>query len=519
MNPPAAPAPPQSDVIIVGAGMAGLYTAWRLLRRRPDRTIRLIERLPRTGGRLESDRVVINGQPVKTEEGGMRFMDSHIELMGLLKELGLTGQVVPFPMGSDANLFYLRGQRFTLGQARVDPGIWGRIFNLNPGAIGVPPGEVLTGLLKAILTENGVDPTQWQPTPDAWTTLRMRYTYRGIPTYRWGFWAMLTDYGLSADCIEMLYQSSGFVAPYDQEINAGCALQLLVDFVDPAFHTLQGGYETLPNTLAEAVVAAGAAITLSEQVVAMERQSGGGIRVVTRGTDGQPGTYLGKEVVLAVTQFALQQLIPQVAMFRETPRFMEDVDSVTDMQLGKINLYYDRNWWTPATGISSGGSYTDLPLAQFYCFAHQPDPGPAGPASITLYTDYYRTQYWAQLQAIGGPYQVANGPEAPPYSEPASTFVVEQATRQMREMLGLGDIPAPVLATYRRWGASPAGDGDHQWRVGVDDVAVRARLANPFPNVYVCGESYSDDQAWVNGALRSADQVLAAHFGRGADLA
>jgi hypothetical protein len=200
-------------------------------------------------------------------------------------------------------------------------------------------------------------------------------------------------------------------------------------------------------------------------------------------------------------------------MFRESDQFVDDVNAVTDMELGKINLYYDRNWWTPATGITSGGSYTDLPLAQFYCFADQGSTTPSGPASITIYSDFYRTAYWAQLQVLGEPYRVANGPSLPANSEPASTFVVDQVTRQMQEMFGLSAIAAPLVATYRRWGVPSAGDGDHQWRIGVDDRQVRARLANPFPHVYTCGESYSDDQAWVNGALRSVDQMLAAHFG------
>ena len=94
-----------------------------------------------------------------------------------------------------------------------------------------------------------------------------------------------------------------------------------------------------------------------------------------------------------------------------------------------------------------------------------------------------------------------------------STSESWQATRQMQEMFGLATIPAPLVATYRRWGVPPAGDGDHQWRIGVNDREVRARLTNPFPHLYTCGETYSDDQAWVNGALRSVDQMLAAHFG------
>ena len=46
--------PLAADIVIIGAGMAGLYTAWRLLQQNPKRHIRLLERLPRTGGRLET---------------------------------------------------------------------------------------------------------------------------------------------------------------------------------------------------------------------------------------------------------------------------------------------------------------------------------------------------------------------------------------------------------------------------------------------------------------------------------
>lgn len=498
-----------TDVAIVGAGMAGLYTAWRLLQQDPTRTVHLFERLPRTGGRLETDHVLIGGTSVKTEEGGMRFLSSHRELIALLEALDLSKLIVPFPMGDDHNLYYLRGRRFTTGDARQDPGTWGRLYALNAAAVGQQPGDVLTALLTALLTENGVDPKTWSATPEAWTTLRMTYTYRGVPLYKWGFWALLVDYGLSADCIEMLYQSSGFIAPYDQEINAGCALQLLVDFVDPQFHTLGPGYQTLPDTLAAAVVSKGAVIHLSSEVTAIERAGDGRLLLSLRSTQGKTTRVGTGDLVLALTQLALQRLMPYVPFMRDSDRFMSDVESVTDMELGKINLYYEKNWWTPATGISSGGSYTDLPLAQFYCFATTAG-APDGPASVTLYTDFYRTQYWAQLQALGEPYQVPDGPALPPGAEAASTFVVAQATRQMQEMFGLDAIPAPLVATYRRWGVPSAGDGDHQWRIGVDDVAVRSRLRQPFPHVYVCNESYSDDQAWVNGALRSADQMLEA---------
>jgi protoporphyrinogen oxidase len=504
---PAIPA----DLVIVGAGMAGLYSAWRVLQRDPARSITILESLDRTGGRLQTDHITINGTTVKTEEGGMRFLTSHVELVALLKELGLWKYAVPFSMGDDKNLFYLRGRRFTRGDAAADPSIWSSLYALNASAQGQQPGAVLSGILNQVLEENGANSGSWKGTPDDWTTLRLEFTWRGIPLYRWGFWALLTEYGLSPDAIDMLYESSGFIAPYDQEINAGSALQLLVDFVNPEFHTLGPGYELLPTTLAT-LLQPSVDIRLQHQVTAIEREASGTILVTARRSDGSLASWRARDVVLAVTQVALQQLSPFVPMFRDSAVFSSDVDSVTDMDLGKINLYFDRNWWTPATGIWGGGSWTDAPLAQFYCFGDSPATPVDQPASVTLYTDFYRTGYWDQLQRLGKAYAHPNGPLLPPAATPASEFVVAQAMTQLRMMLNVSNAPDPVAATYRRWGLPPAGDGDHQWRIDVRDDEVRARLANPFPNVYTCGETWSDDQAWVNGALRSANTMLSRYL-------
>jgi len=53
-----------SDILVIGAGMSGLYATWRILKfsecKRPW-SINIVEMLHRTGGRLDSDIVNING--------------------------------------------------------------------------------------------------------------------------------------------------------------------------------------------------------------------------------------------------------------------------------------------------------------------------------------------------------------------------------------------------------------------------------------------------------------------------
>lgn len=113
----------EADIVIVGAGISGLYCAWRLIEQDPSRRITVIERLNRTGGRLQTDIINVRpGEVVREEEGGMRFNYGMTELMQLNYALGLCDDIVPFPMSSDinganTNRFLLRGRTFTAAGA------------------------------------------------------------------------------------------------------------------------------------------------------------------------------------------------------------------------------------------------------------------------------------------------------------------------------------------------------------------------------------------------------------------
>ena len=68
-----------TEVLIVGAGMSGLFTAWRLLKEKPTTKVTILEKMGQVGGRLETTFVDIKGHDGKTykvhdEEGGMRFV-------------------------------------------------------------------------------------------------------------------------------------------------------------------------------------------------------------------------------------------------------------------------------------------------------------------------------------------------------------------------------------------------------------------------------------------------------------
>ena len=87
------------DVAVVGGGVSGCYSAWRLQQEKGAHAkIGLFEYSDRIGGRLYT--VTLPGIPhVKAEVGGMRYIpDQHIMVASLVDHLQLPTS--DFPMGA-----------------------------------------------------------------------------------------------------------------------------------------------------------------------------------------------------------------------------------------------------------------------------------------------------------------------------------------------------------------------------------------------------------------------------------
>lgn len=507
----------QADIVVVGAGMAGLYFTWRMLKHKPGTRIVILEMLDRPGGRLDTDLVLIDGKLVKNEEGGMRFVEGMTNLMWLLKTLNLSKDIMPFNMGDDNNIYYLRGRRFTFGEMDRNPDLWGTRYFLADKEKHLQPNMVLQGVFEAVLAQNGIAPKSWYPeTPEDWQKVRLQFKYRGVPLYQWGFWALLVDYGISQECLQMIEDSMGFLAFYDQKVNAGVGFQTMGDFDKlPNYLTLRPGYETLSDTLVKQIVAMGGRILLSHHVDGFDVDPNNKNLFDVRAHVNLLKThFLCPQLVLALPSRPLEILSAQCPPLRDNGQLMADITSVTTMPLTKINLFFEERWWFDRYKIAAGGSFTDLPMGQFYCYWPIVDGDDKGPASMTIYCDFDRTTYWEELQNMGKPFAPGNGLAQPRHTTAASVFVVEQAMRQLAEFFGDSALPVPLLSTYVRWGSPEFGDGDHSWVIGADDKAIAARLMNPIPGkLYICGEAYSDEQAWVDGALRSTENVLQQCFG------
>src|SRR5262249_40592441 len=104
------------DVIIVGAGMAGLTAAYELLRagHRPL----LLEAQAHVGGRVHTVRQPFS-DGLHAEAGAMRIPRSHALTMAYIEQFGL--RTLPFTMDNPRGFYHLHGRHFRIAEAAADP--------------------------------------------------------------------------------------------------------------------------------------------------------------------------------------------------------------------------------------------------------------------------------------------------------------------------------------------------------------------------------------------------------------
>jgi monoamine oxidase len=74
----------------------------------------------------------------------------------------------------------------------------------------------------------------------------------------------------------------------------------------------------------------------------------------------------------------------------------------------------------------------------------------------------------------------------------------------VRALFPTRQIPEPTFLEKHEWP-----QGCSYWLPGDYEVAAASRAAhNPVKGVYVCGESVSQTQTWMEGALESAEILL-----------
>lgn len=503
------------DYAIIGGGIGGVYSAWRLKQAYPDKNVVVFEFSDRIGGRLLS--VEFDKVPnMKAELGGMRYLpDQHKIVDHLVQVLNLPAR--PFPMGSNGdpdglnNYAYFRGIHLLvkeLSDSKKLP------FNLQWQEQGLTPDGIQAKIMRLLVPN-------WQGLSfDDWFDV----TVFGEELYKYGFWNLFYRV-LSPDAYEFLRYGSG----YDTNVSNGNAVVLLPTGGDYSssnqYMTLVNGMESLPQALADQFVNKyRGELRLNQRLVAMERE-GDDYRLTFHPTvtdNGktreiepvQPQQVLAEHVILAMPRQPLENIAWDGWERKNetaglTARKM--LRSVLKQSALKIFLAYDYAWWKEL-GMTAGRSISDLPIRQTFYFTAPDETENSKRPSLLMasYNDIDTIPFWKGLEA-----HEHDALYPGPSGFQASYKMVEEVHRQVLELHGLKEIPRPIAAAYMDWSHAPFGAGWHCWKSGIKFNEVMGEIRQPLPdeNVFICGEAYSADQGWAEGALETAEEMLTKNLG------
>ena len=476
------------DTIIVGGGIAGLYSAYRLLKSKPDTKLLLLEKQSYLGGRI----FTYHDDTITVEGGAGRFTKHHARLWKLLNELGLASKAVPISGGftyvdgegpeedisevvkasKSETLAYLRSVSFlnfakhVIGAKRaqhiVDSfGYYSELILMNAhdaivlmDVLENPAFFSLAGGLSQIITE-------------------LEKRIRGYPNAK-----IQTGVGVDR-FVQGVAESGGRrkSAIFAKEANS-------YELRSPEYFTV---LRTRRNSrFLEETKSRTKSRTKMEDLLNSFHLSNGESVFSRRAIFAVPKQALEKLTAFRplrpwLNQIACGSLCRIYSQFQgvaesvgrsKSAIFGRDEVSYENATSDGLSKIYDKKW------TMNNDLRMIIPIDR-----------KKGVVMIS-YTDNKYADAWHAME-----------------KKPNGLSEIDAKIAGLVRDTFMVDIPKPVKTKVFYW---PCGVG--YWKVGANSSVVSRRMVRPFPGreVYVCGEHYSEkNQQWIEGALETSDAVLA----------
>jgi monoamine oxidase len=446
---------PEYDLAVVGGGVAGLYCGMHAAR---DRSVVLFEGSHRFGGKLET--VSMHGFDV--EYGAMRFDPIRQFRMGeLIAELGI--ETLPFPEYSSPPAQQRRlNYRLDADEQSVTTL---ELFKLAiQRVLGVSEAEMLA------LSEEQLE------------SIRREGIFFGRPLWEQGLWNTLGRV-LSHNALRYIVMEGSFFHFIHENPGAAAWMITWVKMLQmsPNLRTIRHGMQSLADALLERLQQRGAEIHRAHVLTALKQY--GRERVLLHFSEGQ--TCIAKHVVLALPEHCLVRIggLPQGirAMF----------GSVLDIPLLKCFFVIEDPWWDEDI------PHLDMPSLPAREMHYQKLDGKG---LVMVYADRPYLSFWSQYLRKG-------------YETRAEIDGDQALPLAFSRFMGI-DPKRIVSYGIRHWGTEPYGAACHLWKPGIKSWLVQDKVAafslerNGPANVHICGEAFSDYQGFIEGALRTAHEVM-----------
>jgi monoamine oxidase len=381
-----------------------------------------------------------------------------------------------------------------------------------------------------------------------------------------GFWNILALL-LSSEAYNLLHDALGYESLLGNWNAAEAIPYVINDYIDNEYFTLRCGMGQLVDKLRDSMpnldIRYGHALTsIAFDVRHFERLEGG-----PQGSGGPYGQLMTltfangarfqcNRVILAIPRTSLEEL--KVSGSSQWKAFRSVSGSVRGQRAFKCFLVYKEPWWTEIKSSERFPNqlednqyyriFTDLPVRQVHLFPKHwltATYGDGNEYSLVMasYSDAHYTSYWYPMlnkASDADSYNTFNqrndfkslgGDEDFERLRPflASRRMVQHLVAYLLKIFDCynpqyGDVKStpvadaisePLYALYKDWrpevGESGVAEaGWHFWQVHHRREAVEVeidRLAQ-YDGICIIGETYSDNQGWIEGALESTCRVL-----------
>jgi monoamine oxidase len=487
------------EVVVLGAGMAGLAAAYELQRR--GHRVSILEGSHRVGGRVLTHRFR-DGSHV--ELGAMRVPGSHDYTRHYIEVVGLTGTLIDFINTVDENFLDIRGVvcRRSEGAQRLYP-LYG-IAGANPDPRLYPqyPGGAILGWLITNLIETMTDAEKRIIMHGGLGSPRLRYL-DGLSIGDFmarAASAEVCELIRAFTCLDDLADKALSIFIRDSLIGLGGKLQ-----------TLRGGMSGLPEGLA-AKLAPGT-IRFGHEVTGLHIDSPTNTIVRCLTPDG-PAEFAAPFVICTIPYSVLR--LASLENFGHTK--LRAIREMSYVNSTKVGFACRHRFWETGSGIYAGSSVSDGVQRQTY---YPMDHAAPLPQAGLPHTRRYANIHAAPL----GQMRVAPRPGADP-DEPGALLGAYTWGSDADE---LGVLPAEARADQVMRGVARFHPeiADHvtdhasmvwrqnRWSGGAFAYLLPGQLETmyadakrPEARVYFAGEHCSAEQAWIQGALISALEAV-----------
>ncbi len=410
------------QILIVGAGLAGLHCALRLTEKYPNLSIAIAEEYNYIGGRVFTYKP--KGFPdVQWESGAGRIHYSHKMVSKYVDEYKLTK--IPLPQEKD----------YVTNNTRYKD-IWKSLSEVVVKALcSLPPATLCSNTIEEIMIRTyGKEETQ----------------------------AVLEHF------------------PYRAELNTLRADLALKSFThemgkNSGFYVVKEGLGTLIEKMKETLKSRGVIFLLNHRLSAVEPNT---TPIVCKFNNN--ARIRADKVILAIHSDALKGINP----FLNLPILK---------QLSMKPLLRTYAIFPSPAGIPWFNGMP--PMITNANLRHIIPINPRQGTIMTSYTDDDDTKPWVKILHNDG--EKALG---------------KAILKDLRKMMGSTEIPDPLYFKSHLWSK-----GCTYWIPGFyNPESLSEKIMNPIPGMwqtlYVCGESYSMRQAWMEGALEHAEAMLDKYF-------